>query len=597
MRALRFLNKYFFKYKWYLLLGAVFIVLTNIAKVKGPVVIKDAMDELDLKFGEEVDLLSPEFAQDIFSIALIAGLAYIAVYLIQGVFLFMTRMSIIVMSRHIEFDLKNEIYRHYQRLDMGFYKANRTGDLMNRISEDVSKVRMYLGPAVMYSINLLVLFIVGLTQMLAISPKLTLYSLIPLPIMSVMIYFVSSIMNKKAERVQKQQSRLSTMVQETFSGIRVLKAYSREDYSNTNFNSASEEYRKRSLSQVKVNALFFPIIMLLIGLSTILVIYIGGKMHIADPSDETGFTPGDIAAFIIYINMLTWPFASVGWVTSLAQQAAASQERINEFLKQKPTITNPSNVPMEIAGKIEFRDVSFTYADSGIKALDNISFTIEPGETLAIIGRTGSGKSTITHLATRQYDVTAGQVLIDDQPIDTVNLDAVRNQIGYVPQDVFLFSDTITNNIAFGIERDGNEKERVEQAAKDAVIYDNIAQFPKAFDTVLGERGVTLSGGQKQRISIARALVRNPRILIFDDCLSAVDTETEERILQNLRRLMQGKSTILISHRVSTVKGANHILVMDEGKVVESGTHDELQKLDGVYAELYHKQLLEDESI
>ena len=593
MGALKHLNKYFVRYKWHLLLGIVFIVVTNFFNVYAPTIISDAVDDLSKALEGSEGNYGDSFISDIvLPLALMAGLSYILVYLIKGIFLFLTRMSIIVMSRHIEYDLKNEIYQHYQRLDLAFYKRNNTGDLMNRISEDVSRVRMYTGPAVMYTINLTVLFVICIAQMVRISPELTLYSLAPLPVMSVLIYLVSNLMNRKAERVQKQQSNLSTMVQEAFSGIRVFKAYNREQYATDHFNEESKEYRQRVLSQVKVDALFFPVILLLIGLSTTLVIYLGGRYHIADP---TAITKGDILLFVFYINMLTWPFASVGWVTSLVQRAAASQTRINEFLNTVPAIQNPKEEKDEIDGEISFENVSFTYPDSGVKALQNVTFKIEPGKTLAIIGRTGSGKSTITHLVTRQYDATNGEIKVDDTPIETLNTQSLRESVGYVPQEIFLFSDTISNNISFGDSGKKASDERIEQAAKDAAIHDNISTFPKGFETLVGERGITLSGGQKQRVSIARAILRKPRILIFDDCLSAVDTETEELILRNLRRIMEGRTTILISHRVSTVKDADHIIVLDDGQIVEEGNHSNLLQKAGVYADLYHKQLLEEE--
>ena len=543
---------------------------------------------LDLGITDKDALINVMFRTGIF-----LALLYLAVYLLKGVFLFLTRQTIIIMSRLIEFDLKNEIYDHYQTLSTAFYKRNNTGDLMNRISEDVSKVRMYLGPAMMYTINLCVIFVLAILSMIAISPKLTLYVLTPLPLMSIIIYYVSSIINKKSEAVQTQQSWLSTLVQENISGIRVLKAYRREENAQTKFNEASQEYKKRSLELVKVNALFMPTIISLISFSTILTIFLGGKMLM---NGEGGISHGDIVAFVFYINMLTWPFASVGWVTSLVQRAAASQKRINEFLHQSSEIqlsSKPLKVSLE---SIVFREVSFVYPDTGITALDNVSFSINKGETVAMIGATGSGKSTIAALLLRQYDASSGQILIDGIDIKEADLDYMRERIGYVPQDVFLFSDTIENNIMFG-SKNGHDVKDIEEAARKADVYKNIIQFPDQFQTILGERGITLSGGQKQRVSIARAILKKPDLLIFDDSLSAVDTQTEEKILSNLRSLMNDKTTLLFSHRVSTIMSADKILVLNEGKVVESGDHDHLISLNGIYTRLYQKQLWEERKV
>ncbi|MGB6036876.1 MAG: ABC transporter ATP-binding protein, partial [Cryomorphaceae bacterium] len=513
----------------------------------------------------------------------------LGVSVLKGVFLFFTRQTIIVMSRLIEFDLKNEVFDHYQKLTLAFYRRNNTGDLMNRISEDVSQVRMYLGPAIMYSINLVVLAVLAIGAMLRVNVELTLYVLLPLPLLSVSIYYVSKIINQRSERVQRQQSRLSTLTQEAFSGIRVLKAYNRQNFIQKDFTRECNTYKVLSLSQVKVDALFMPAIILLIGLSTIITIYVGGIKAI-----QGEITIGNIAEFVIYVNMLTWPFASVGWVTSLVQRAAASQERINEFLHTEPEIANPKAEKDEISGKIDFRNVSFIYPDSGIEALNNVSFSIPKGSTLAIIGRTGSGKSTIANLICRNFDVNEGQLLIDNQPINSLNLESLRSSIGYVPQDVFLFSDSIANNIGFGLNPEDISPEIIIKAAERAYVKHNIDEFPKKFETILGERGINLSGGQKQRVSIARAIAKEPNILIFDDCLSAVDTETEEIILGNLREIMKGKTTLLISHRVSTVKLADQIIVLDHGKVVEKGSHEELLSIDGEYRDLYQKQLLEE---
>lgn len=623
MRSLSYLNKYFKKYKWHLIFGFIFIIFSNIFQVYTPQIIKQAtnfitevsqvhsLDEtlntsstekpkaiewfekiFDQEFIDVTSLNEENLLEVIFKAGIFLAILYIFVYILRGIFLFFTRQTIIIMSRLIEYDLKNEIYHHYQGLSTAFYKRNKTGDLMNRISEDVSKVRMYLGPAIMYTLNLMVIFILAITSMIAISPKLTLYVLLPLPVMSIIIYFVSTIINKKSEKVQEQQSRLSSLAQEFFSGIRVLKAYSREDYTNGIFEKDSDLYKERSMELVKVNALFMPAIISLISLSTILTIYLGGRMLI---SGEGGITHGDIVAFVFYINMLTWPFASVGWVTSLVQRASASQERINEFLLQSSEIKVIDDPKIVDINSIEFKNVTFDYPDTGIRALNDISFKINKGDTIAIIGATGSGKSTIANLILRQYDCTSGKILIDGSDIRTVDIDKIRNEIGYVPQEVFLFSDSIKNNISFGSS--GADMEQIEDASKKADVYDNIIEFPDRFETILGERGITLSGGQKQRVSIARAIIKKPELLIFDDSLSAVDTETEEKILSNLRKTMNNKTTLIISHRVSTIMNADQIFVISEGKIAEKGTHEDLISKDGIYSKTYEKQLWEERKV
>ncbi len=579
------------------MLGIVFVTVSNLFAIFPAQIIRYAFDVVS----ETIDTykLYEGFEQKAMFYGLIAkslmwfGIIVLIMALLKGVFMFFMRQTIIVMSRLVEYDMKNELYDHYQKLNLAFFKRNNTGDLMARITEDVSKVRMYIGPAIMYSINLVVLFVLVISAMLMVSVKLTIYVLLPLPILSITIYIVSNLINKKSEQVQRQLSRLSTLAQETFSGIRVIKAYTRESAILKDYTNESELYKDKSLELVRINALFFPLMILLIGLSTLLTIYIGGLEAI-----KGNITTGNIAEFVIYINMLTWPVAAIGWVTSLVQRAAASQERLNEFLSIKPEIYNPSTEALDLKGKIEFKNVSFVYPDSGIKALEDISFSIEPGKSLAIIGRTGSGKSTIAALITRLYDISSGQLLVDGKPIDSINLDEYRKQIGSVPQEVFLFSDTIFGNIAFGVKDSDFERDlkvEVEEAAKNAAIYDSIIDFPAKFDTRVGERGITLSGGQKQRISIARAIIRNPKILIFDDCLSAVDTETEEEILGNLKRIMDGKTSIIISHRVSSVKDADEIIVLDEGKIMERGNHKQLLNKNGLYTDLYNKQVLEQE--
>jgi len=597
MKSLKHLNKYFFKYKWLLLLGTIFVVAQNFGAIYPAQVVRDSIDEVVAVIRQTTDLSDPleksRLVDTLTDKVFIFFLTILGVALARGILMFLMRQTIIVMSRRIEFDLKNEIFRHYQSLSTSFYRRNNTGDLMNRISEDVSRVRMYLGPAVMYSINLIVLFILITITMLQVNPTLTLYVLAPLPLLSLSIYLVSDIMNRKSEEIQEQQSRLSTFVQEAFSGIRILKSFVKVEATATAFAKESEDYKQKNLKLTRVNSMFFPLMLLLVGLSTLLVVYIGGKEVIAGRA-----TPGNIAEFIIYVNMLTWPVASLGWVTSIIQRAAASQERINEFLHTAPEIVSDLSGEHELKGRIEFRNVSLIYPDSGIRALENVSFTVEPGQALAILGKTGSGKSTIANLLLRLIDCTKGEILIDNIPIRAWSLKSLRSQTGFVPQDMFLFSDTIENNIAFGMPEGSTFPDKIsliEEAAREADIYDNVMDFPAGFKTMLGERGITLSGGQKQRVSIARAIIKKPSLLIFDDCLSAVDTKTEEKILNNLTRIMKDRTSIIISHRVSTVKHADQIIVLDNGKITSHGDHRSLIQEKGLYKELYEKQLLEQE--
>jgi ATP-binding cassette subfamily B protein len=585
MKELKYLNKYLHKYRKLLIWGTVFVIISNLFQIFPAQLVRQAIDLVV----EHVRRLqqSPDQTTlaSFYKSLTVLSVLILVMALLRGFFLYLVRQTIIVMSRHIEYDLKNEIFAHYQQLSLAFYRRNNTGDLMNRISEDVGRVRMYLGPAIMYGLQLITLFVILIPVMFTISTKLTLYALMPLPFLSLSIYWVNNSIERRSERIQRSQSQLSTFVQEAFSGIRVIKAFHREDDSVAGFSRASEHYKQQSLKLTRVQALFFPLITALIGLSTLLVVYAGSAEVIAG-----NLTVGHIAEFVIYVNLLTWPVTSLGYTSSLVQRAEASQKRINEFLKTVPEIRTEKGLVRTLAGKVTFADVSFVYPDTGIEALKNLSFTVEPGQSLAIIGTTGSGKSTVANLITRMYDATHGTVYIDDIPISHYDLTCLRSQIGLVPQDVFLFSDTIYNNIAFGGTH-ALTREQIEQAARDADVLHNIMRFPQGFDTRIGERGITLSGGQKQRVSIARAIVHEPRILILDDALSAVDTKTEHNILNNLKRIMQGRTTIIISHRVSSAKLANTIIVLVDGRIAEQGTHEELLLRNGFYRDLYEKQV------
>lgn len=585
MKELQHLNKYFFKYKKQLLIGISITIISILFKVYVPKLIGSIIDIVNNQLQHPENSIADFKSELINNILLIIGTAIIA-----GILTFFMRQYIINVSRYIEYDLKNEIYQQYQKLSLNFYKKNKTGDLMNRISEDVGQVRMYAGPAIMYSINTITLFVVALAFMFKEAPTLTLYTIIPLPILSVLIYLISKEIHKRSTVVQEYLSKLSTFTQETFSGISVIKAYGIEPQTQADFNTLAKTSKEKQLSLVRIQAFFFPMMLLLIGISNIIVIYIGGQQYI-----NGEISLGNIIEFIIYVNMLTWPVATVGWVTSIIQRAEASQKRINEFLKIEPEIKNNTLKPSEITGDIEFKDVHFTYDDTNIKALQGVSFKVNSGETLAIIGKTGSGKSTILDLIGRLYDIDKGELLIDNKAIDQLNLTSLRDAIGYVPQDAFLFSDTINNNIKFGKENASDEE--VIAAAKNAQVHKNIAKFTNGYETVLGERGITLSGGQKQRVSIARAIIKQPKILLFDDCLSAVDTETEEKILNNLKKVSVGKTSIIVSHRISSAKNADHIIILDSGKIVQKGTHNQLIDSDGYYKELYLKQLSENTTL
>jgi len=583
MKELQYINRFFIKYRGRLLVGLLVTIVAAVFKLFVPIIIGDTVNVVDEYIRGDITDLAYVKSQLITNILLILGTTLLA-----ALFTFIMRQTIIVVSRYIEFDLKNVVFEQYERLSLSFYKQNRTGDLMNRISEDVGKVRMYAGPALMYSTTTITLFIVVLSYMFYKAPILTLYVIAPLPILSFFIYKLSKAIHKRSTIVQQVLSKLTTFAQESFSGISVIKAYGIEPRINNGFVELSETSRDKNIDLAKVQALFFPLMVLLIGASNLMVIYIGGNQYI---DGEIDF--GTIVEFLIYVNMLTWPVAIVGWVSSMVQQAEASQKRINEFLKEVPAIQNTVSKTETVEGTIAFENLSFTYPDTNIIALKNISFSVKAGETLAIVGNTGSGKSTILELIGRLYDVQDGTLKIDGIPIAERNLDNIRQAIGYVPQDAFLFSDSIKNNIKFGKE-EATDKE-VFEAAKNAAVHNNIVGFSNGYDTVLGERGISLSGGQKQRVSIARAIIKDPKILLFDDCLSAVDTETEEEILQNLNNISDKKTTIIVSHRVSSAKNADTIIVLEEGEIIQQGTHLQLINTEGYYKELYNKQLSEKE--
>jgi ATP-binding cassette subfamily B protein len=590
MKELSYLNKYFIKYKYSFTLGILITIIAQIFSLFTPKLISKSLNAIENfdklpQVQQNSQVIIDSYRQDLIHNVLLI----IATTIVAGFLTFLMRQTLIVMSRHIEFDLKNEVFKQYENLSQNFYKQNRTGDLMNRISEDVSKVRMYVGPAVMYTINTFIRFAIVIIYMYNVSPLLTLYTILPLPILSYCIFKLSSEINKRSTTFQQYLSKVSSFSQEIFSGIRVIKAYSLENQHQNNMVALADESKKKSLDLAKVQSLFGPLMIALIGISNLVVIYFGGVMYI------NGTIPniGTIAEFILYVNMLTWPVASLGWVSSMVQEAEASQKRLNEFLKIEPEIKNNNENSSDIQGSIAFENVSYTYEDTNIEALKNVTFTVKKGETLAILGKTGSGKSTILSLISRLYDVTDGKITIDQNEISTLNLNDLRNNIGIVPQDAFLFSDTIKNNIKFGNQNATDEE--VIEAAKNAVVHDNIIAFNKQYDTILGERGITLSGGQKQRVSIARAIIKNPAILLFDDCLSAVDTETEETILNNLFEICKDKTTIIVSHRVSSAKNADKIIILEDGKIIQQGSHNQLINQEGYYSSLYLKQLSEKE--
>ena len=583
MKDLSYLNKYLLKYKYYYTIGGVFILISTAFAIVPATLIRETFNLIENGY-KEYSLGNALAKKEILKDVLFYSSAIIVAAIIRGFFMYMMRQTMIVASRKIEYDLKNEIFYHYQTLPLKFYKNNNTGDLMNRISEDVSKVRMYLGPALMYGMNVTILMLMVIPFMFYINFNLAFYSLLPLPLLVVSIYLVQNIINKRSEQIQESLSNLSTYVQETFSGIRLIQSFVREINFEKVFSQKSKEYKNKSIGLQFVLALFFPVIMTLIGLSIIITVYVGA-LEVFDGN----LSIGNIAEFLIYVYLLTWPVTALGWITSIIQRASASQKRINEFLKESSDIISSENKRIILQGKIEFKNVFFKYSDTKIQGMENVSFTIKPGESLGIIGSTGSGKSTIANSILRLFDIDKGQILFDDTDIKQLDISHLRKQMGYVPQDVFLFSDTIKNNILFGTENKSFES--VKKASENADLLRNINSFPEKFETKIGERGITLSGGQKQRVSIARAIIKEPKILILDDCLSAVDTKTENIILENMKKIMVNKTSIIISHRISSVKLAKKIIVIDSGKIIEEGNHKNLLERKGVYFDLYKQQL------
>lgn len=609
MKQLKALNKYFWKYRVRLGIGALFIIISNYFAVLAPqltsfiidhvqksidsiqnnaTIAKEShrkYDALVLKF---IDWVQSDFSgkEAIFKAVILCGVTILLLALLRGFFMFLMRQTIIVMSRHIEYDQKNEVYEHYQQLDTGFYKTHSTGDLMSRMAEDVSRVRMFTGPAIMYLINLVALISLSLFYMIQANPKLTLYVLSPLPILAITIYLVNSIINKRSERIQALLANLTTNAQESYSGIRVIKSFVQEKAMLGFFENNSEDYKKNAIGLAKIESLYFPAMALLIGLSTLLTIMIGGYYYINHPDQ---MSLGTITEFVIYINMLTFPVSAIGWTASMIQRAAASQKRLNEFLDTKPVIVNPvAAKKINLGGNIRFKNVDFTYLHTGIEAIRNFTLSIKKGEKVAIIGRTGSGKSTVAQLLLRMYDVTSGQIEYDGIDIREIDLKSLREQISYVPQDVFLFSDSVANNISFGLKK--ADRAEVEKAAMQASVHKDILGFSEQYDTMIGERGVTLSGGQKQRISIARALIKDHGLVIFDDCLSAVDAKTENEIIGNLYAYLENKTAIIITHRIFSLFHFDNIVVIEDGQIVEQGTHEQLISQNGYYTELYNRQ-------
>jgi ATP-binding cassette subfamily B protein len=614
MKHLKALNKYFWKYRVRLGIGALFIIISNYFAVLAPQVTSFIIDHVQRsidavregappvteKAGREYDFVVIKFIDwiernfsgnsDITKVVILCGVTILILALLRGFFMFLMRQTIIVMSRHIEYDQKNEVYQHYQQLDTSFYKTHSTGDLMSRMSEDVARVRMFTGPAIMYLINLVALISLSMFFMLKKDEMLTAYVLAPLPILAISIYYVNSIINKKSEKIQALLANLTTNAQESYSGIRVIKSFVQEKAMLGFFEKNSEEYKKNAIGLSKVESLYFPSMALLIGLSTLLTIMIGGYYYINYPER---MSLGTITEFVIYINMLTFPVSAIGWTASMIQRAAASQKRLNEFLHTKPTIKNvPSPKKIKLEGNIVFKDVDFIYSHTGIEALKNFNLSIRKGEKVAIIGRTGSGKSTVAQILLRMYDATSGTVELEGTDIREVELKSLREQISYVPQDVFLFSDSVADNISFGM-RDGNRMQ-VEKAAMQASVHKDISGFSEKYETMIGERGVTLSGGQKQRISIARALIKDHGLVIFDDCLSAVDAKTENEIIGNLYEYLENRTAIIITHRIFSLFHFDKIVVIEDGQIVEQGTHEQLMNLNGFYTELYNRQQQQD---